>query len=199
MKDLQILRSEFNLSKMMADCPVCNTKGSMEITTKTEKIPYFGEIMESTVKCRECGYKHSDTICLDQKEPVKYSMKINKDNLNARVVKSQSATVTIPQLGLKVEPGPKSQGYVSNIEGLLNRFESAVITALKWAEEDNIKENALKILDEIVEVKSGKKEVTVIIEDPFGHSMIDHDDAEHRKLAEDEIKDLKTGFMTFEK
>ena len=183
----------------MADCPVCNTKGSMEITTKTEKIPYFGEIMESTVKCRECGYKHSDTICLDQKEPVKYSMKINKDNLNARVVKSQSATVTIPQLGLKVEPGPKSQGYVSNIEGLLNRFESAVITALKWADEDNVKENALKILDEIVEVKSGKKEVTVIIEDPFGHSMMDHDDAEHRKLTEDEIKDLRTGFMTFEK
>ena len=187
------------MSKMMADCPVCNTKGSMEITTKTEKIPYFGEIMESTVKCRECGYKHSDTICLDQKEPVKYSMKINKDNLNARVVKSQSATVTIPQLGLKVEPGPKSQGYVSNIEGLLNRFESAVITALKWADEDNVKENALKILDEIVEVKSGKKEVTVIIEDPFGHSMMDHDDAEHRKLTEDEIKDLRTGFMTFEK
>lgn len=29
--------------------------------------------------------------------------------------------------------------------------------------------------------------------------MIDHDDAEHRKLTEDEIKDLKTGFMTFEK
>jgi zinc finger protein len=184
---------------MMADCPVCNAKGSMEITTKTEKIPYFGEIMESTVKCRECGYKHSDTICLDQKEPVRYSMKIKKDNLNARVVKSQSATVTIPQLGLKVEPGPKSQGYVSNIEGLLNRFESAVITALKWAEDDNVKENALKILDEIVEVKSGKKEVTVIIEDPFGHSMVDHEDANHRKLTEDEIKELRTGFMTFER
>ena len=184
---------------MMADCPVCNSKGAMEVTTKTEKIPYFGEIMESTLKCSKCGYKHSDTICLDQKEPVKYTMTITKDNLNARVVKSQSATVIIPELGLKVEPGPKSQGYVSNIEGLINRFENAVITALKWAEDETIKENALKILEEIENVKSGEKNVTVVIEDPFGHSIITHDDAEHEKLTEDEIKNLKTGFTTFEK
>jgi zinc finger protein len=183
---------------MKGDCPVCGLKGSVEFSSKTEKIPYFGEIMESTIICSQCGYKHSDTICLEQKEPIRYSMNIKKDNLNARVVKSQTATVSIPELGLKVEPGTKCQGYVSNIEGILNRFEDAVNTALKFVEDDESKNNALKILEEIEKVKNGENEVEIIIEDPFGHSTIIHEDASSRKLTEDEIKDLKTGFITFE-
>ncbi len=175
------------------------SKGTLEMTSKTEEIPYFGEIMESTLLCSECGYKHSDTICLEQKEPVRYTLEIKKSNLNARVVKSQSATLSIPELGLKVEPGPKSQGYVSNVEGVLNRFESVVATAIKWAENEDIKGNALVILERIENVKNGNETTTLVIEDPFGHSLIAHKDSDHRKLCEEEINELNTGFMTIDK
>lgn len=187
------------MNNIVTNCPVCKGKGTLEMTSKTEEIPYFGEIMESTLLCTECGYKHSDSICLEQKEPVRYTIEIKKDKFNVRVVKSQSATLSIPELGLKVEPGPKSQGYVSNIEGVLNRFESAVATALKWAEEEYIQKNALKILETIENIKSGQETATLVVEDPFGHSIIAHNDAEHRKLSEEEINDLNTGFVTFEK
>ncbi|MGB9938020.1 MAG: ZPR1 zinc finger domain-containing protein [Methanobacterium sp.] len=183
---------------MRGDCPVCGSTGTVDLISKTEEIPYFGEIMESTIICSNCGYKHSDTICLEQKEPVRYSMYIRKNNLNARVVKSQTATVSIPELGLKVEPGTKCQGYVSNIEGILNRFEDAVNTALRFVEDKESKNNALKILEEIEKVKNGEIEVEIIIEDPFGHSTILHEDASSRKLTEEEIKRLETGFITFE-
>jgi len=183
---------------MKGDCPICKSKGTVEFITKTEEIPYFGEIMESTINCSKCGYKNSDSICLEQKEPVKYSMLIKDENLDARVVKSQTATITIPELGLKVEPGSKSEGYISNIEGVINRFEDAVKIALGFVEDDNSKENALKILDELEKVKNGEKEVEIIIEDPFGHSIIIHEQASSRKLTDEEIKELKTGYMTFE-
>lgn len=183
---------------MKGDCPVCRSKESVEFLSKTEKIPYFGEVMESTITCSQCGYKHSDTICLEQKEPIRYSINIKKENLNARVVKSQTATVSIPELGLKVEPGIKCQGYVSNIEGILKRFEDAVNTALKFVEDEKSKNNALKILEEIENVKNGENEVELIIEDPFGHSTIIHKEVSSRKLTEEEIKGLKTGFITFE-
>jgi len=186
------------LNDMIADCPVCNIKGSLEVKTKTEKIPYFGEIMESTVVCLECGFKHSDVICLELKEPVKYTLKIDQSKLGVRVVKSQSATITIPELGLKVEPGPQSQGYVSNVEGVLERFEKAVKTALSWAEDDQSRENATQILEEMGKINSGETSVTLIIEDPFGHSLIEDPDADKSILTPEEIKDLKTGFMTFE-
>ena len=77
--------------------------------------------------------------------------------MNVRVVKSQSATITIPELGVKVEPGPQSQSYISNVEGVLKRFEDAVETALSWAEDDESRKNAVKILEEIDEVKNGEK------------------------------------------
>lgn len=187
------------MNNITTDCPVCKGKDTLEMTSKTENIPYFGEIMESTLLCRECGYKHSDTICLEQKEPIKYTLEINKDKLNSRVVKSQSATLSIPELGLKVEPGPKSQGYVSNVEGVLNRFESAVATALNWTEEKKIQGNALKILEKIEKVKTGEETTTLVLEDPFGHSIILDEDAENRKLTDEEINELNTGFLTFEK
>jgi zinc finger protein len=154
--------------------------------------------MESTMLCSECGFKHADTICIDQKEPVKYTLSVGKENLNSRVVKSQSTTITIPEIGLKVEPGPQSQGYVSNVEGVLNRFEKAVKTALSWAEEDPVKMNAAQILEDLEEVKNGAKKVTMIMEDPFGHSVIVDEAAVKSGLSEEEIKKLKTGFTTFE-
>jgi len=183
---------------MKIDCPVCHARKSLEITTHLENIPYFGEIMESTLQCHECGYKHADTICVEQKEPVKYTLTIEKENLNARVVKSQSTTITIPEIGLKVEPGPQSQGYVSNVEGVLERFEKAVKTALSWAEDEQVKKNAVIILEDIAKVKAGAKEVTLVVEDPFGHSIIMHENALKSELTEEEIKKLKTGFVTFE-
>jgi zinc finger protein len=183
---------------MKIDCPVCGCKNTMVVITKTENIPYFGEIMESTAKCHDCGYKHSDIMCLEQKESVRYELKINKSNLNARVIRSQSATVRIPELGLKVEPGPRSQGYVSNVEGVLTRFHDAVITAMNLVEDAQSKENASNILKELEKVKNGENTVTMIIEDPFGHSIIIHGDAFKRELTLEEIKNLKTGFTVFE-
>lgn len=187
------------MNNINTDCPVCNCKNTLEMTSKTEKIPYFGEILESTIVCSECGYRHSDTICLEQKEPVYYSLSINKNNINTRVVKSQTATLSIPELGLKVEPGPKSQGYVSNVEGVLNRFESAVETAMEWTEEQDVTENALKIIEKIENIKSGEESATLIVEDPFGHSIIVDDNAEHRKLTQEEVENLNTGFVTIDK
>lgn len=186
------------METMKTNCPVCSGKNTMDVITRTENIPYFGDIMESLVSCQKCGYKHSDVICLEQKEPIRYVLTIKKDKLSTRVVKSQTATITIPELGLKVEPGPKSIGYVSNIEGVLNRFQDAVKTAINIFEDEDSQKNGKIILERIEEVKMGTMNVEIIIEDPFGHSVIAHPEVDKRKLTLEEIKSLKTGFTTFD-
>jgi zinc finger protein len=182
------------LNKMISNCPICGNLKCVEVNTRTDNIPYFGEIMESTLLCRECGYKHSDTICLEQKEPVHYSLLIGKKELNTRVIKSQSATLSIPELGLKVEPGPKSQGYVSNVEGVLDRFEKAVATALAWADDPVAQDNAKDILEALHQVRYEERQTELVVEDPFGHSAILHPEARKRDLTTDELEKLKTGF-----
>jgi zinc finger protein len=73
-----------------------------------------------------------------------------------------------------------------------------VETAISWAEEPEVKENALKIIENIEDIKSGDGSATLIIEDPFGHSIILHDDAKHRKLTQEEVENLNTGFVTID-
>lgn len=182
-------------NEMRSDCPVCNSENTLIVTNKTDNIPYFGNILETAVRCENCGYQSADNICLDHHDPSRYTLKIDPEKLNSRVAKSQTATLSIPELGLKVEPGSKSQGYVSNVEGILNRFEDAVNQALLLNDgNDEIQDNALAILRNIFAVKSGDKTVDLILEDPFGNSMIDDDDAKMEILTQQEAESLETGF-----
>ena len=183
---------------MIIDCPVCNGKGTAESTTKTENIPYFGEILESSLICTSCGYKHNDVICLEQKDPAKYTLDINKSSLSSRVVKSQSATVSIPELGVKVEPGPKSLGYVSNIEGVITRFCDGVKQALTIFDDEESQKNGLSILKKLDKLANGETKATLVIEDPFGQSNIMDLNVKKERLSKEELQSLKTGFAIFE-
>ena len=115
--------NEMEINEMVIKCPVCSVEGVAKSIMKEIEIPHFGKVLETTIQCPECGFKHSDVIALEQNDPAKYVIEINKNNLSVRVVRSQSATVSIPEIGVKVEPGPKSEGYVTNVEGILTRFE----------------------------------------------------------------------------
>lgn len=183
-------------NEMKSDCPVCGGESTLIVTNKTDNIPYFGNILETAVRCEKCGYQSADNICLDHHDPVRYTLEIGKDKLNTRVAKSQTATVQIPELGLKVEPGAKSQGYVSNVEGILNRFEDAIQRVLLMDNEDpqSVKENALNIMDIIESIKLGEMTTKLIVEDPFGNSIIDDDDVKKEKLTPEEVEKLETGF-----
>lgn len=200
-----IIMSEDNINftkeVMYSDCPVCGGEKTLEVTNRTDNIPYFGDILESAVSCKECGYQSSDSISLEHNDPVRYTLKIDDTKLNTRVAKSQTATVTLPDLGLKVEPGPKSQGYVSNVEGILNRFESAVVRAIKLEGneiEPSVQENALNIIDSLAKIKIGEYSTILILEDPFGNSIIDDDDADKELLTQEEAEKLQTGFTTID-
>jgi zinc finger protein len=191
----------YNNEIMYSDCHVCGGEKTLEITNRTDNIPYFGDILETAVSCKNCGYQSSDSIALEHNDPVKYTLKIDNSKLNTRVAKSQSATITLPELGLKVEPGPKSQGYVSNVEGILNRFESAVIRAIKLEGDeidDDVRENALNIIEFISKIKLGELSTILILEDPFGNSVIGDDDADKELLTPEEAEKLQSGFTTID-
>ena len=190
--------NEENIHEMIIRCPACSIEGVAKSMMKEIEIPHFGKVMETTIQCPSCGFKHSDVIALEQNDPAKYVLEINKNNLSVRVVRSQSATVIIPELGVKVEPGPKSEGYVTNVEGVLTRFESAVKKALKLFDDAESQENGKNILKHIEELIKGNETATLIILDPFGQSNIVSENVEILEIPEEELHDLKTGFSHIE-
>ena len=190
--------NEESINEMIIKCPACSAEGVAKSIMKEIEIPHFGKVMETTIICPSCGFKHSDIIALEQNDPAKYVVEINKNNLSIRVVRSQSATVLIPEIGVKVEPGPKSEGYVTNVEGILTRFEDAVKKALNLFDDDESQKNAKKTLESIQELKKGNGTATLIILDPFGQSNIVSEEVEIFEIPEDELHDLKTGFSYIE-
>lgn len=186
------------INEMIIKCPACGIEGVAKSIMKQLEIPHFGEVMETTIQCPSCGFKHSDIIALEQNDPAKYVLEINKNNLSIRVVRSQSATVIIPEVGVKVEPGPKSEGYVTNVEGMLTRFEDAVIKALNLFDDEESQANAKKTLAEIQELKKGNGTATLIILDPFGQSNIVSEKVEILEIPEEELSELKTGFSNLD-
>ena len=186
------------INEMIIKCPACGIEGVAKSIMKELEIPHFGQVMETTLQCPSCGFKHSDILALEHKDPAKYVLEINKNTLSVRVVRSQSATVIIPEAGIKVEPGPKSEGYVTNVEGVLTRFESAVIRALKLFDDAESQKNAKSTLKFVQELKKGNGTATLIILDPFGQSSIVSDSAEVSEIPEEELHGLKTGFSIIE-
>jgi zinc finger protein len=120
------------------------------------------------------------------------------DDLDARVVRSTSGTIRIPELGIEIEPGPASESFISNVEGVLERVEEILDMVTRWGEEDKTA-RALELLSTIEKTRAGEYEITLVIEDPLGNSAIIAENAVSRKLADDEAAILKTGMIVFEK
>lgn len=190
--------NELEINEMVIKCPACSVEGKAKSIMKEIEIPHFGKVLETTLQCPECGFKHSDIIALEQNDPAKYVIDINKNNLSVRVVRSQSATVEIPELGVKVEPGPKSEGYVTNVEGILTRFEDAVEKALNLFDDEESQINGKNALNNIRELKKGNGTATLIMLDPFGQSNIVSEQVEILEIPEEELRNLKTGFSHIE-
>ena len=151
-------------------CPYCNTE--IEYLYTTENIPYFSDILIISAVCGSCGYRYVDTRLLREGEPVRYVYHVTtQDDLAVRVVRSMSATIEIPELGVRIDPGPACQGFVSNVEGVLVRIGQAVKSATIEGDGGE-RENARVLLEKITCVKCGEFPVTLILEDPSGNSAI---------------------------
>jgi len=87
-----------------------------------------------------------------------------------------SGALEIPELGVRIAPGPACEGFVTNVEGVLSRVEQIVTGTLLWAEGDE-RDRAVQLLDEIVRAKNGTFPLTLILQDPRGNSAIVSDNA----------------------
>ena len=181
-------------SKVDAPCPQCEDASTLTMLAMNSEIPYFGEHTQITVLCGSCGWKHTDFIPSDGEKPGFSSLVVDdSDKTMARVVRSSSCTIRIPELDLEVAPGGSSSGYVTNIEGVIKRFENAIETVIRGDEDGGVTETAKQILERLGGVKDGSGKVSVELLDPKGRSQIIHLDAISRQLSEDEIEVLDTG------
>src|SRR3989344_21201 len=162
-------------------CPICSQK-TLVLDERDMEIPYFGKVFLFSMTCTSCKYHKADVESTEQKEPVKYEFEISReDDMKVRVVKSSEATVKLPHIAT-ITPGPASQGYVTNIEGILNRVKYQIEVAKESEEDDEDKKKAKNLLKKLMKIMWGQEKQKIIIEDPTGNSAIISDKAVREKL-----------------
>ena len=184
-------------SSVEQSCPICGNENSLKMMAHSSEIPYFGEHTQITMSCNSCGWRVTDFIPAEGKKAGSWTLIVSStEHISARVVRSSSCTVRIAELGLEVTPGSSSTGYISNVEGVLDRFASAIGTIRRQADvenDDDTKTKCDELLSKINMVKSGELVVTLELLDPVGHSQILHEEAVSSEISDEDAKELDPG------
>lgn len=151
-------------------CPACSQK-KLTLSEQQIEVPYFGLIFVFGMQCSECNYRKSDVEASEVHKPSRYSIEIDsEEDMKIRIIKSSEATVKIPHV-TTITPGSSSDGYITNIEGLLERVKQT-IEIMKDDEDDEIRKKAKNLLKKIQRVVWGQEKLRITIEDPSGNSAI---------------------------
>ncbi len=162
-------------------CPVCGENKSILREDEVD-IPHFGKVYVLTLECEACGYKKSDLESAEEKEPCGFTFELESDaDLNVKVVKSGEATLKIPHI-ITIEPGVASDGYITNIEGLLEKVKKMIESSVDAEEDDDAVKKSKNLIKKLNRALAGQEKLKIIIEDPTGHSAIISDKAVKNKL-----------------
>jgi zinc finger protein len=135
-------------------------------------------------------------LSLEEREPILVKTRINSlADLDIKVIKSGTATITIPEFGATITPGPFSEGFITNVEGVLERVEDALTFMLSSADGKRL-EKGEKMRKQMQMSRESKPHFTLIIKDPFGNSGLvsaDSSKIEKRKLTKRELERVKFG------
>lgn len=146
-------------------------------------IPYFGKTFVFSINCGECGFSKADIESAEARDPVKLTFETSsEEDMKVRVIKSSNATVKIPTLRMSMESGEGSEGFISNVEGLLGKFERIIEGQRDNSEDPSVKKSAKNLLKKIWKIKLGDVPMKIVIEDPSGNSAIISDKAEVSKM-----------------
>jgi zinc finger protein len=156
-------------------------------------LPYFGGALQTTLLCPACGYRHGDLLLTRRGEPVRFTLRaVRPEHRSARVARSSSGTVRIPELGASLEPGPRADAFVSNVEGVLRKFLDVVQGQEAVADTARDRKRLRGVHARIQRLIDGVEPFTFILEDPTGNSLLVHEDAVRETLSREEAARLKT-------
>lgn len=162
-------------------------------------LPYFGDVLQTIFSCSACGFRHTDVLVGRVREPKRFTYRVSSaEDMSVRVVRSTSGTVRIPELGVLIEPGPASEAFVSNIEGILVRVEAILDQLHRDAETPEIRKECERRMEAIEEARQGRRQITLVLEDPYGNSAIVHDAALIEALSPEAAQELAHGEITFD-
>ncbi len=150
------------------DCSMCK-EHAMETNLYEGMIPDFGDTLFYIMHCTKCGYRMTDIGSFEKKDPVRYTLTI-KGDLSPKIIKGSMGKILIPGL-IESEGGIFSEGYITNVEGLLIRLRD-ILEFIKKYEDPGTRKLIDRRIRKIDDTMEGKAHFDLVLEDYTGNSAI---------------------------
>eukprot|EP00002_Diphylleia_rotans_P013348 TRINITY_DN2608_c0_g1_i1.p1 TRINITY_DN2608_c0_g1~~TRINITY_DN2608_c0_g1_i1.p1 ORF type:complete len:489 (-),score=114.03 TRINITY_DN2608_c0_g1_i1:144-1610(-) len=168
------VNSDTPITEIQSLCMNCHEQGMTRLLLTS--IPFFREVVLMSFACPHCHFRNNEiqSASAIQDLGCRYTVRVSKpEDLNRELVKSESATVMIPELEFELTP-MNQKGQLTTIEGILSR----AIEGLSSEQEERRKlfpEEAAQIDAYVARLEAAKSlsaPFTFIVDDPAGNSFI---------------------------
>ena len=170
------------LYELDSACPGCSKATKLNI--QLVNIPFFKEVVVSAMNCEHCGYKTNDVKTGGEvpEQGKRLILKVSTvEDLSRDVLKSESATMHIPECDIEMEAGTMG-GRFTTIEGVLTQVRND-LRKVVYGEDDNKdltsdgmqwkkKEEWSQFFARLDKAIAGQFPFTCIMEDPLANSYI---------------------------
>ncbi|QCD82861.1 zinc finger protein [Vigna unguiculata] len=157
-------------------CGACAAK--CETRMFVTNIPYFQEVIVMASTCDVCGYRNSELKpggrIPEKGKTITLSVK-NVNDLSRDVIKSDTASVKVPELDLELASGTLG-GIVTTVEGLITRIGDSLERVHGFTFGDSLDENSrskwIDFKTRLNKLLSLEEAWTLILDDALANSFI---------------------------
>lgn len=163
-------KSEYSINKM--ECPECKYEEAVVIAHILD-IPFYDDFTMVSVNCPKCKLRVNDFFNADSKGHIKSTYPIDDaSDKTTKVVRASDGYVSIPELGVSIDPVSGANTWVRNVEGILDDIKSKLIIALRDIDDEEIREKTVERIELVNKMINHQVKYTVIVEDKTGNSVI---------------------------
>jgi zinc finger protein len=153
-------------------CPSCEAENAKFITHLLD-IPYYEDFLMVNINCPECGYRSTDFMNTQSKGHTiyRYHVDLESDD-ETKVVRATESTVSIPELGIKIEPVGDGTSWIRNIEGILDDIKEKLYITLDQTDDMDTKRLVKQRIKTLNRMSRYQMPFTIEVDDPNGNSII---------------------------
>nr|SVE74204.1 EOG090X06TU [Daphnia barbata] len=175
-RELQADDADPEITEISSLCFNCGEEGMTKLLLT--KIPFYKEIILMSFECDHCGCKNNEVQSGEkiQEKGVLIHVSISSPkDLNRQVIKSDYATIKIPDIEFEIPPQSK-RGEITNIEGILSRCIAGLEQdqPVRKALDPDSAEKIEAFVQVLVDMKKCEKPFTLIVDDPSGNSFVEN-------------------------
>ncbi|CAG8554115.1 6321_t:CDS:2 [Acaulospora colombiana] len=152
-------------------CMSCGQNGITKLLLT--KIPHWKEIVIMSFNCEHCGLSNNEVQFAGKiaENGCTYTCRIdNKEDLNRQLVKSETASIRIPELDLEI-PATTKKGRLTTVEGLVSGIveDLSADQPIRKSTDEETYNKIDAIIRKLSSYLEEGEEFSIVVDDPAGN------------------------------